>query len=230
MNTTFGRSSTRALGLDEARKMYNVANTTNLAFSDFYGKAAASSSLGGLTFHATLSTSACGCAIYEPGVGTCPASPNGTQSNKRLYYYITDTLAVSTQVFGDQLLTSSPTAGYYSDGVDYWQVDTDGYVTTISSCGGGGGGGGGGGPTLYSITLYSGPRSSDACNSGTGVTYYIDNPEWTSATVLYTDSAGTTSATNAYYAGLSAANSNTKYYRQWNGSLFTGSPSYTLCP
>lgn len=134
MNTKFGRSSTRALGLDEARKMYNVANTSNLAFSDFYGKSATSSSLGGLMFHATLSTSACGCAIYEPGVASCPASPNGTQSNKRLYYYATDTLAVATQVFGDQLLTSSPTAGYYSDGTNYWQVDAVGNVIAIESC------------------------------------------------------------------------------------------------
>jgi hypothetical protein len=134
MNSKFGRSSTRQLDLLEARKLYNVADTSNLDFADFYGKSATSSSLGNLIFHATLSTSACGCANFEPGVGSCPAAPNGTQSNKRLYYYATDTLQVSTKVFGDQLLTSNPTAGYYSDGVNYWQVDAAGTVIAVSSC------------------------------------------------------------------------------------------------
>ena len=75
------------------------------------------------------------------------------------------------------------------------------------------------GQTTYSVQVGTGSSSSSACGYAitNPSTYYLTgSSNLSSATGIYTNSAGTTQAPSGYYSDGSI-------YRYWNGSTFTGS-------
>lgn len=138
-----------------------------------------------------------------------------------------DNLMEASGMWSNSTLTTTasvPSGRWYQD----QQVGQDGYTRYWTNLGNGGQFGntvlcteGGPGPTTrYQTPLYFNQwNSANAC-TGTGVTYWADNQDFSQATTLWTTETGSTFAPNGYYApSLTLIGGSSEVRQCSNGSL-----------